>query len=65
MLVYLRKNIDWFYLDAGKLGLKQFCSFAKCLQPAPLSPGSQPQSNKVFSTQKKRGVKDKNKSSNI
>lgn len=37
------KYVDCFYLDAGKLGLKEFCFFVKCLQPAPLSPGSQPQ----------------------
>lgn len=26
------------YLDAGKLGLNEFWSLPKCLQPAPLSP---------------------------
>lgn len=44
MLVSLQiQRVDRFYLDAGKLGLKEFCSLVKCLHPAPLSPGSQPQ----------------------
>lgn len=29
---------EMFYLEAGKLGLKEFCSLPRCLQPAPLSP---------------------------
>lgn len=40
-----------FYLDAGKLGLKEFCPFVKCLQPAPLSPACQPNRDEVLYSQ--------------
>lgn len=37
------RNVYSFHLEAGKLGLKEFCSLPMCLHPAPLSPGYEPE----------------------
>lgn len=42
------RNIQMFYLEAGKLGLKEFCVLPKCLHPAPLSPGHEPEKQRVL-----------------
>lgn len=37
--------LEMFYLEAGKLGLKELLT--ECLQPAPLSPGGAPEPDRV------------------